>query len=163
MLKIDINILFTVINLVVLVLAMKVFLFKPIHKVLAQRQKIVDDNLADAAASKESAAEMAQKHRESLAGIEDEKTTIIKDARKLAAAEGEKLLTDAQEKAESIISDAKAEAELKAKEMMNQAQSEISAVVLSAVAKLMLKKHAAGIDEGLYDEFLTKAGEEDHD
>ena len=55
MLRLDWNILFTVINLILLFIAMRVFLFKPVRKIIAARQEEADKQFAEAAASKEEA------------------------------------------------------------------------------------------------------------
>ena len=162
MLKLDINILFTVINIIILLVAMKFFLFKPIHKVLAKRQQLINDTVAEAENLKANAVEMEKQHRESLAGVEDEKAAIIKNARDHAARERDKIIEEAQEKAQSILKDAKSEAGLRKKEILNQTQSEISEIVVTAVEKL-LQKQAVGADDALYDEFLTKAGDDHAD
>ena len=156
------NIIFTVINILILLIAMKFFLFKPIHKVIAKRQQLINDSVAEAEAMKASVAEMEREHRESLASVEEEKAAIIKSARDHAVHERDKIIEEAQEKAQAILNEAKSEAGLRKKEILNQTQSEISEIVVTAVEKLMLQKQAVGADDALYDEFLTKAGD-DHD
>ena len=42
MLRVDWNLLFTIINLLVLFVAMRVFLFKPVQKIIAERQEEAD-------------------------------------------------------------------------------------------------------------------------
>ncbi len=42
MLRIDINLIFTVINVLVLCAAVRIFLWKPIHKILDERQAQAD-------------------------------------------------------------------------------------------------------------------------
>lgn len=58
MLRLDWNILFTVINLILLFIAMRVFLFKPVRKIIAARQEEADKQFAEAAASKEEAEKL---------------------------------------------------------------------------------------------------------
>ena len=52
MLRIDINLIFTVINVLVLCAAVRIFLWKPIHKILDERQAQADSMLTDAAKAK---------------------------------------------------------------------------------------------------------------
>ncbi len=46
MLKLDINLLWTVVNVLVLYAVLRKFLFKPIQNVLEQRQKMMEANMA---------------------------------------------------------------------------------------------------------------------
>ena len=48
MLKLDINLLWTVVNVLVMYAVLRKFLFKPVQDVLDKRQKMVDDELANA-------------------------------------------------------------------------------------------------------------------
>ena len=48
MIKIDINLVFTIINLLVLYLMMKKFLFGPIINVMDQRKAMIDQQFAEA-------------------------------------------------------------------------------------------------------------------
>ncbi len=159
MLKVDINLLFTAINLLVLYLLMKRFLFKPIHKILEERQAQVDQDLAQAAEAKSQAEALEKQHSESLKGIEEEKRQVLADARKQASAEYAQLIAQANERADSMIEDARHEAQNQKDEILRQAQGEISELVIAATAKV------AGVGNGddgaLYDEFLKKAGEAD--
>ena len=51
MLKLDINLLYTVVNILVMYALLRKFLFKPVQDVLDKRQKMVDDELANAQAA----------------------------------------------------------------------------------------------------------------
>lgn len=159
MLKVDMNLLFTAVNLLVLYILMKLFLFKPVHKILNERQAIIDQNLADADAAKSNAEALEKQHSESLLGIEGEKRQVLADARKQASAEYERIIADANNRADSMIEDARHEALNQKAEILQQAQGEISEMVIAATAKVV--GVGIGNDGALYDEFLKKAGEAD--
>ena len=55
MLRLDWNLVFTVINLLILYVLMRKFLFKPVNEILEKRQKEEDARLADAEVAKNSA------------------------------------------------------------------------------------------------------------
>ena len=58
MLRVDINLVFTIINLLILFIALRIFLFKPVQKIIAQRQADADKEFDDAAKEKEEAAKL---------------------------------------------------------------------------------------------------------
>ena len=56
MLSVDLfNLVATVVNLLLLVVLMRIFLFKPVQKILAQRQEEADRQFAEAASKQEEA------------------------------------------------------------------------------------------------------------
>ena len=59
MLKLDINLLWTVVNVLIMYALLRKFLFKPVQDVLDKRQKMVDDELANAQDAKTKAETMA--------------------------------------------------------------------------------------------------------
>ena len=59
MLTLNLNLLYTVVNVLVLFLLLRKFLYKPVMNIIAQRQKQVDDALAAAETSKKRCAGQA--------------------------------------------------------------------------------------------------------
>ena len=51
MLRLDINIVWTILNLLIIFAIVKIFLIKPIHKILDARQAEIDKQYADAKAA----------------------------------------------------------------------------------------------------------------
>ena len=160
MLKIDFGLIFTVINLLVLYLLMKRFLFKPVHRILEERQAKVDEALANAAQAEEQAKALERERSQAMEDIEAERQEILQKARRSAAAEGERILADANERSEKLVEEASVEANRQREQMLQHAQGEIAELVLSAAAKVALG--GEGSDDGaLYDIFLEKAGNTD--
>ena len=67
MLKLDINLLYTVVNVLIMYALLRKFLFKPVQDVLDKRQKMVDDELANAQDAK-TKAEADDKERDGAGG-----------------------------------------------------------------------------------------------
>ena len=65
MLRLDWNILFNIINLIILYLLMKRFLFKPVNAILEKRQQAADAQFAEADRQKAEAKE-SQEHYDAL-------------------------------------------------------------------------------------------------
>ena len=157
MLRIDINLLFTVINLVILVVVLRFVLFKRVHKIIEERQKLVDQSLNDAAEAKAAAEAMEAEHRDKIEALEQEKKDILIETKQKAAGEYERLVKEAERKAEGIVRSAKAAGEREKEEIIDRAQTEIAQMVVNAAAKLVLSPD--GDESELYDEFLARAEE----
>lgn len=157
-LRIDINLIFTVINVLILCLAVRIFLWKPVHKVIAERQEMVDDSLSDAAKAKSEAEALVEEQKAFRAGIEEEKAAALTEARKQAQTESSRIVADARTRADSIVQEAERDAQSRKEEILRQAQGEITEIIVAATAKVA--GVSVGGDSDLYDEFLKKAGEE---
>ncbi len=155
----DWNLLFTVINLLILTAAMRIFLFKPVHKILDERQKQVDGALADAEKAKKDAEALEAQHQAAMADVNAEKADMIRGARADAAAESDRLLTEAKTKAQKILTDAAAEGEMKKKEILEGTQTQLAEVIAEAAEKLSLRQGASDDGSALYGGFLEQAGE----
>jgi len=77
MLKLDINLLWTVVNVLVMYAVLRKFLFKPVQDVIAKRQQMVDANLADAETSKKEAAETMNAAQEKTAKEKQEMVLVF--------------------------------------------------------------------------------------
>ena len=71
---------FTLCNLLIVFFVMKKFLFKPVKKMIDDRQKEIDDQYADAEKSKTDAAELKSQYETRLAEANAEKEAILKEA-----------------------------------------------------------------------------------
>ncbi len=154
MLSVDINLLFTIINILVLCVLVRIFLFKPVHKILEERQKLVDKDLADAAAAKAEAAALEEQHRAFLADLDTQRAKAMEESTASANAAYNQIVATANDKARSIVKNAELQAERQKEDVMRQAQSEIRDLVLTATAKVI---GARTQDDGsLYDRFLEE-------
>ena len=73
MLKLDINLVFTVINLLIIYFILSKFLFKPVKNILAKRQEEIDKQYAEAEEAKTQAGALRQQYEACVKGIDEEK------------------------------------------------------------------------------------------
>lgn len=158
MLRIDINMLFTVINVLILVVAVRLLLWKPIHKILEQRQAEADAALTEAEQVKSDAEALAAQQREQLSAIDAQRAAALDEARAQASEESERILSSARAQAKEILAKADEAAERRRDETLREAHAQISEIILTATAKV---SGVEGGDSALYDEFLQKAGKAD--
>lgn len=157
MLSVDIDLLWTVINILVLCLLIRLFLLKPVHKILDQRQADVDKQLADAAAAKAEAEAMAAQQQEFRKNLETEKKQAMDESSQKAMEVYNEIISNANNDAKNIIKKAETEAERQKQKILKEAQGEIRSLVLEATARVVGVSPAS--DSALYDQFIEKAGE----
>ncbi|MDD6615068.1 MAG: ATP synthase F0 subunit B [Lachnospiraceae bacterium] len=157
MLRLDWNLLFNAINLIILYFLMKRFLFKPVNEILARRQEEADKGMAEANAVKESALETKKHYEVSLQMAEAEKEKIVSQARNEAAGEYLRIVDEAKVKAEGIVEKAGADAQAERSRILQKAQTEVCDMVVTAAAKVSGAKASEENDRRLYDQFISKA------
>lgn len=159
MLSVDIDLLWTVINILLLCVLVRVFLLKPIHRILDERQSMVDENLKAAETAKAEAEALAQQQRDAMDNIDAEKAKAMEEATRSGMTVYEGIVDEAKVKAAQIVKNAEIEAEQQKKQIMREAQSEIRSMVLEATARVVGVR--TGSDSAIYDQFLEKAGDSD--
>ena len=146
-------------NLLLIFLILKKFLWKPIQRVMKQRQEMVDKQFADAAEAEAKANEDKAQWAEKLATADDEAAARIAAADETARLHGERVVAEAKEKAQGIIRQAEAEAELERRKATASIRDEI-ADVSAAVAEKMLEREISIDDHrAMIASFLDEVGD----
>lgn len=156
MLSLDINLVFTIINLLIWVIIIKKFLFAPVDKILKARQASVQEQFDKADKQKAEAESLKKEYEGILQNVDDERREAIKKAKAEAQNQYDVILKDADARADEIIKKAKAEARTEYDKIIKSADSEISDMVISAAKKIVLSDEANTDDEKLYEKFLNK-------
>ena len=158
MLKIDFwNIVITVINLLVLYLAMKKFLIGPITGIMEKRKELIESQLAHAAETEQAALQLKSDYEKDLGNAKEESVRIVDKARSDAKAEYDRIVKDADAKASDIIAKANKTVEMQKQKTLQEMENEITGLALAAAAKIMNDKQDN--DTALYNKFLAKAGD----
>ena len=152
MLTLNLNLLYTVVNILVLFLLLRKFLYKPVMNIIAQRQKQVDDALNAAETSKQEAAAALSDAQAKLRNVDTEAA-----ARRTAY---EQLLADAQQQADAILAEGKAAAEAERQHKLRQADAQTTALARAMCEKMLARNLNEQDDARLLDDLLEKAGAE---
>lgn len=159
MLKFDINVVFTIINLLVLYFLAKKFLFDRVNQIIDQRQQMVDDEYNAAKAAREQAEADQKTYTEALAQAESEVDSILKDGKEKARVEYNRVLAQAQADAQTEIAKAHASIARDKEETMRSIQTEVGQLVALAAGKVMETEVPEEVGQRLYQEMMTQAGE----
>ena len=156
MLKLDLNLLWTVVDVLILYVLLRKFLFKPIQNVLDQRQKTIEADIAAAQTSKTEAAAALTTAQDKLRNVDNEAAARREAYEKQAEVEKQQLLADAQKQADEIVAAGKAAVEIERQNKLREAQA--TALARSMCEKLLKHNLTAQDDDQLLDDLLQKAG-----
>ena len=155
------QILASLLNLVLLFLLVKKFLYKPVKKMLEQRQSTLEGSYAEAEKAKEAALLDRKLYEEKLADAKGEADRVIKSAVDIASEREREILEDAKEKADGIIRRAEADAILEKKKAEDAIRREIVEVSSALTEKMLEREISTDDHKQLIDSFIESIGEDD--
>ena len=154
------QILISLANLVILFLIVKKFLFKPVKKVLAQRQDLMDAQYSAAQEAQAQALADKDAWEHKMQSAKAEADAIMKDAASKAQIRGDRIVSDAREKADGIIRQAQTAAELERKKAEDGIKKEIVDVSAVLAEKMLGREINAQDHREMIDSFIEGLGED---
>ena len=161
MIKIDINLVFTIINLLVLYLLMKKFLFGPIIKVMDERKAMIDQQFAGAKKQEDQARALKEQYEGALKSAREESLQIMEQARKEAKAQADRTVEDTQAKVSAMLAKAQEDINTERENAMRQMKDDVASLAMEAAGKIIGRNSGAEQDLSLYDQFIEEAGDPD--
>lgn len=148
----------TLINTIILFLALRHFLFKPVNKMLQSRQDEVDKTYLDAETTKTLALEMKEDYTAKLAAAKTESAELVQNATKKAQKKSDEIIFTAKDQAQNIIAKANADVEREKRRAMTQMREEISEIALAVASKVVEKEITDADNDKLIEEFIAQTG-----
>ena len=158
MLTLNLNLLYTVVNILVLFVLLRKFLYRPVMNVIEQRQKQIDDAIADAEGKKNDAQAVLAQAQDKLQNVDTEAAQRREAYEKQAEVEKQQLLADARKQADAIVAAGKASAEAERQSKLREADAQTTALARAMCEKLLARNLTAQDDARLLDDLLEKAG-----
>lgn len=152
------QIVFTIVNVLVLYAALAYFLFKPVKEFLGKREEHVKKQLAEAEQSRIEAAKLAQDYEQRLASAREEARRLIETATKQAEQSGSATLATAREQAQQLLERANKEIGLERDKALASLRDEVSDLAVLAAGHLLGQKLDQKQDGKLVQDFLEGMG-----
>ena len=154
------DILVSLLNLILLFLVAKHFLYKPVKNILAKRRATIDGDYAAANEAKEAALSEKAAYDEKLLGAKEEAENVIKNAVSVAAAREKEIIAEAKEKADGILRKAESDAILERKKAEDSIKREIVEVSSALTEKLIEREVSNDDHKRFIDSFIEGIGDE---
>ena len=149
MISLDISLVWVIINLLVLYLLLKKFLFKPVCKMMDERSAKIQSDL-DGAAQAKADAEKADAHSQAV--------EITNKAKAQAGRECDLMLENARAESAKIMKEAEKSIANEKEKAMDDAKYQIADLAILAAAKVIKKNVGGDSDRETVDEFLSEVG-----
>lgn len=159
-LSIDIGtILFTLLNLLILFLGIKHFLFKPVNGILEKRQEEVDRTLREAETAKSEAEAEREAYSQKLAEAKEESAEMLRKATRRAQERSDEIVAAAKAEAASVMQQNEQELERERRRAATALRGEVSGLAVAVAEKVVGREINQADHERLIDEFIDSVGD----
>lgn len=155
------NMVGVVVEVLLLYVLLKKFLFKPIKAIQEKRQAMIDGQMQKAETANAEALAFKDQYEQMISAVHSESDQIIEAAKTRAQKEYDRIVKQANGDAGDILDKAKKNIELEREKAMREMESQVADLALSAASKILSEKTGEDSDKALYDRFLDKAGDAD--
>ena len=163
MLKFDIvNFVCVVVNLLVLYVLMKKFVFGRVTKIIDARQASLEEKNASVFKAQEEADRLRKEYEKSLENANETSVQIVKEAKSRARAEYNKIMARAAADAEAMKAGAEKAIATEREKQMDELHVQIMDLAVEAAGRIMAEKSSPETDKALYDAFIKEAGDVDN-
>ena len=152
--------LFVLLNTLTIFFVAKKFLFGPVMKIIADRQKEIDDMYEAAGAAKENAAALETEYKQKLSVAAETSERMVKEAVARGQSREEEIIRQANREADAIRDKATADIAQEKKKAINDAKDEISEMALAIAGKVVGRELNAADQASLLDHFIEELGEQ---
>ena len=158
MISLDISLVWVIINLLVLYLLLKKFLFKPVCKMMDERSAKIRSDLDGAAQAKADAEKIKADYEAEIADAHSQAVEITNKAKAQASRECDLMLENARAESAKIMKEAEKSIANEKEKAMDDAKYQIADLAILAAAKVIKKNVGGDSDRETVDEFLSEVG-----
>ena len=150
---------FAIINFIVLVVVLKIFLYKPVCNMLDRRKEEVANNLNSAEEAKLEAQKLKDEYASQIQNARSEAQDIINQAAKIGEQTKADIVNEAREEAARLTAKAQDEIAREKTEALNEIRNEIADLAVMAASKVVGKTIDVADHQNMVNNFVKEVGE----
>ena len=152
--------LFILLNTLIIFFVAKKFLYKPVMKIIHERQKEIDSMYENADSAKNQAEAMQNEYREKLNAAQETSERIVKEAVVRGQNREDEIVRQAKQEADALREKAAADIAQEKKKALNEAKNEISGMAVEIAGKVVGRSLTDADQTKLVDSFIEELGDE---
>ena len=153
------TIIFQILNLLLLMVLFKKYLFKPVMEILEKRQAEIEGHYQEAQQAETDAKAMKADYESKMAGARQEADRVIKTATESANAMSASIVEDARTQADQLKRRAQTEIDLERRRAFDEVKGELSGIALDIASQVIEREVNEKDHEAFIDEFIKNVGE----
>ena len=161
MLNLNWQIIWTFVNIIVLFLLLKKFLFSRVTRIMDEREAKIEGDIQAAEQQNREAKELKSRYEAELADAKSEAASIVAEAKARGQKEYDKQLAAAREDAARVLQEANRAVEEQKQVALEGLKASIAGIALAAASKVLEKNLSGADNEKMVDELLSGVGAKD--
>ena len=153
------TIIFQILNLLLLMVLFKKYLFKPVTEILEKRQAEIEGHYQEAQQAETDAKAMKADYESKMAGARQEADRVIKTATESANAMSASIVEDARTQADQLKRRAQTEIDLERRRAFDEVKGELSGIALDIASQVIEREVNDKDHEAFINEFIKNVGE----
>jgi len=153
------DMIWAIINFLILLAILNKFLYKPLLKTMDNRMGQIEKDLYSAELAKKEAKDVKEEYTKQMEQAKADAQQIIEKATKLGEESKEALITQAQEETARMTEKARAMIRIEKEAALNQLRDEVSTLVVMAAGKVIDKTIDKEAHEKLIQDFIEEVGD----
>lgn len=153
------TIIFQILNLLLLMVLFKKYLFKPVTEILEKRQAEIEGHYQEAQQAETDAKAMKADYESKMAGARQEADRVIKTATESANAMSASIVEDARTQADQLKRRAQTEIDLERRRAFDELKGELSGIALDIASQVIEREVNEKDHEAFINEFIKNVGE----
>ena len=153
------TVIFQILNLLLLMVLFKKYLFKPVMEILEKRQAEIEGHYQEAQQVETDAKAMKADYESKMAGARQEADRVIKTATESANAMSASIVEDARTQADQLKRRAQTEIDLERRRAFDEVKGELSGIALDIASQVIEREVNEKDHEAFIDEFIKNVGE----
>lgn len=153
------TIIFQILNLLLLMVLFKKYLFKPVTEILEKRQAEIEGHYQEAQQAETDAKAMKADYESKMAGARQEADRVIKTATESANAMSANIVEDARTQADQLKRRAQTEIDLERRRAFDEVKGELSGIALDIASQVIEREVNEKDHEAFINEFIKNVGE----
>jgi F-type H+-transporting ATPase subunit b len=137
MLDFSVTFIFTLINIFLLFVILRLVLFKPLTRFMQKRSRAIAADIEHAESEKAQARSLLRNYEERIANVEAEAEAIIRAAREEARVRAEAIVAEGRSQAQGLLAAARAQNEAERRAALAAFQAQAAALVVTAAGRLL--------------------------
>ena len=150
---------FQILNLLLLMVLFKKYLFKPVTEILEKRQAEIEGHYQEAQQAETDAKAMKADYESKMAGARQEADRVIKTATESANAMSASIVEDARTQADQLKRRAQTEIDLERRRAFDEVKGELSGIALDIASQVIEREVNEKDHEAFINEFIKNVGE----
>ena len=151
---------FEVVNLLIVTLILKRFLFKPVNAVLEQRRAVIGGMYQKAEDAQKEAQALKQAYDERISGARREADELIAAAQDSARRRGDEIVENARGEAVQLRRRAEEDIELQKRKALREVRDELADMAVDIAGRVVEREVTREDHDRLVEDFIKSAGDE---